>query len=145
MSNESFNILIVIFLCISTIAWNGLWDGPFPKSSYMHLIRGKTFTLMCASNNWLCYSCMHFYVVCKFMLQCVCACVCVVVCVRAHSTEEDLRECGCTESQSEIKRLCETFKYKKMFPFHFYVLLSALLELLLCDKFTIYPLRPCLI
>lgn len=88
-------------------------DRPFPKYSYMHLICGQPFTLMFASSNCFCVLMYTFE-------WCVCVCACVrvclsasaCVCVRARSCAcAHVRACVSTESQSELKKLCETFEY----------------------------------
>lgn len=75
MSDESFIVLVVIFLCISTIAWNGRQDCPFPKYSYMHLIRGQPFTFMFASSN-----CLRVLMCICMFFECLCVSACVCVC-----------------------------------------------------------------
>lgn len=59
---------------------------------------------------------MYAFECCDCVSLCVCVCVCAYVgmyvcmyvslCVRAHTRGQKLHEWGCTESQSELKKLC---------------------------------------
>lgn len=105
MSDKSFTFLIaVFFLCISTIAWNGKWDGPFQEFNSMQLTFRQPPTLTFALCNCLNVLIMFAFFCSVYVWVCLCVCV-------YHVCKYILSVLRLYKAQSGLKKLYETWEY----------------------------------